>query len=103
MILIPAAAIGNNPTGVKTEYLPPTSLGTTKVSYPFVSANFLKAPLLLSVVAKILCLASSLPTFCSSSVFRCLKVNAGSVVVPDFEITLIEKFLVSKYSVNSFK
>jgi len=33
-ISIPAAAIGSNPTGVNTEYLPPISSGTTKVSYP---------------------------------------------------------------------
>ena len=52
-ILIPAVAIGNKPTAVKTEYLPPTSSGTTKVSYPSLSANCFKAPFDLSVVAKI--------------------------------------------------
>ena len=31
-MLIPAVAIGNNPTAVKTEYLPPTSSGTINVS-----------------------------------------------------------------------
>ncbi|CPN11653.1 Uncharacterised protein [Staphylococcus aureus] len=31
-MLIPAVAIGNNPTAVKKEYLPPTSSGTINVS-----------------------------------------------------------------------
>ena len=50
-MLIPAAAIGNNPTGVKTENLPPTLSGTTNVSYFSVSANVFNAPFALSVVA----------------------------------------------------
>ena len=62
---IPAAAIGSNPTGVRTENLPPTSSGTTKVSYPSASANVFKAPFALSVVAYILFLASSFPYFFS--------------------------------------
>jgi len=31
-ISIPATAIGRSPTAVRTEYLPPTSSGTTNVS-----------------------------------------------------------------------
>jgi len=42
--------MGSNPTGVKTENLPPISSGIIKVSYPSVSANFLRAPFALSVV-----------------------------------------------------
>ena len=64
-MLIPAAAIGNNPTAVNTENLPPTSSGITKVSYPIVSAKFFNAPLDLSVVAYILDLAPSTPYFFS--------------------------------------
>ena len=64
-MFIPAAAIGNNPTAVNTENLPPTSSGITKVSYPSASAKVFKAPFLASVVAYILFLASSFPYFFS--------------------------------------
>ena len=43
--------MGTSPTGVKTEYRPPTSSGITKVLKPSASANFLKAPFDLSVMA----------------------------------------------------
>jgi len=49
-ISIPLHAIGNNPTAVKTEYLPPTLSGITNFSYPSSSAKVFKAPLFLSVV-----------------------------------------------------
>ena len=87
---IPAQAIGNNPTGVNTENLPPTSSGITNVSYPSSSASFLSAPRDLSVVANILLLASSFPYFASICFLKTLKAIAGSVVVPDFEIIFIE-------------
>ena len=87
---IPAQAIGSNPTGVSTENLPPTSSGITNVSYPSSSANFFNAPFTLSVVAYILFLASAFPYFSSICFLRTLKAIAGSVVVPDLEITLIE-------------
>ena len=89
-MLIPAAAIGNNPTAVKTENLPPTLSGTTNVSYPSSVASYLSAPLLASVAAYILFLAPSIPYFSSKCFLKTLKAIAGSVVVPDFEITLTE-------------
>ena len=58
-MLIPATAIGNKPTAVKTENLPPTSSGTTKVSYPSCVARLRNAPFLASVVANILSAAFS--------------------------------------------
>ena len=36
---IPAAAIGNNPTGVNTEYLPPILFGMKNSLYPFALAS----------------------------------------------------------------
>ena len=51
---IPATAIGNSPTAVNTEYLPPTLSGITNVSYPSEFASVFKAPLSLSVVTYIL-------------------------------------------------
>lgn len=67
-ILIPVAVIGHKSTAVRTENLPPTSSGTTNVSYPSLSAN---------------CLNN-------------LNATAGSVVVADLEITFTEKSLYAK-------
>ena len=50
-ISTPLTAIGNNPTAVRTVKRPPTSSGTTKVSYPSSSASNFNAPRALSVVA----------------------------------------------------
>ena len=47
----PLTAIGSKPTAVRTEKRPPTSSGTTKLSYPSSVARFFNAPLALSVVA----------------------------------------------------
>ena len=88
-IFIPAAAIGIKPTGVKTEYLPPTSSGITKVLYLFSVDKVFKAPFLASVVAIILFEAPSFPYLFSAYSFKNLKAIAGSVVVPLFEITFI--------------
>ena len=52
-ISIPTNAKGNKPTAEKTENLPPTSSGTTKVLYPSCSAICLRIPVFLSVVATI--------------------------------------------------
>ena len=57
-ISIPLTAIGKSPTGVNTEYLPPTLFGITKVWYSSLSAKFFNAPFFLSVVTYILFLAS---------------------------------------------
>ena len=65
----PAVAIGNNPTAVKTEYLPPTLSGITNVSYSSSILNFFKAPLSLSVITYVLFLASSKPYFDSKNDF----------------------------------
>ena len=92
-ISIPHAAIGNNPTGVRTENRPPTSSGITKVLYPSSSANVLNAPFLASVVAYILLLASSFPYFFSRKSLNTLNAIAGSVVVPDLDITFIDTSL----------
>ena len=89
-ISIPATAIGNNPTGVSTENLPPTLSGITNVSYPSSSDKAFSAPLSLSVVTYILLLASSIPYLFSSISLNILNAIAGSVVVPDFDITFIE-------------
>ena len=62
-----------------------------------------KAPLALSVVAKILSFAPSLPYLSSIIFLKILKAIAGSVVVPDFEITLIEKSLSPRISIISLK
>ena len=83
---IPATAIGNNPTGVSTENLPPTSSGIINVSYPSSSDTCFNAPFLASVVAYILFAASSFPYLFSKNSFKTLKAIAGSVVVPDFDI-----------------
>ena len=92
-ILIPAVAIGKSPTAVKTEYLPPTLSGITNVSYPSSVAKVFNAPFSLSVVTYILSFAFSIPYLFSNISLNILKAIAGSVVVPDFEITLIEKSL----------
>ena len=47
---IPATAIGNNPTGVNTEYLPPILSGITNVVYFSSFASVFNAPFLASVV-----------------------------------------------------
>ena len=47
----PLHAIGNKPTAVNTEYLPPTSSGTINVSYPSIVDKVRNAPFLASVVA----------------------------------------------------
>ena len=99
---IPATAIGRSPTGVNTEYLPPTLSGITKVSYFSLSASCFKAPFSLSVVTYILLLASSKSYFASNSSLNILNAIAGSVVVPDFDITFIEKSLLLIKSITSF-
>ena len=102
-ILIPAAAIGKSPTAVNTENLPPTLSGTTKVSYPSAVASVFNAPFSLSVVAYILFAASSFPYFSSSIFLKTLNAIAGSVVVPDFEITFTEKSLSPTTSIKCCK
>ena len=87
LILKPAMATGSKPTGVSTENLPPTSSGIMNVLYPSISERLLNAPLDLSVIAIILEALSVLPYFFSMWLFNILKATAGSVVVPDFEIT----------------
>ena len=94
-MFIPATAIGSKPTAVNTENLPPTSSGTTKVSYPSASAKDFKAPFALSVVANILFLASSFPYFFSKYALNILNAIAGSVVVPDLDITFTDTSLPS--------
>ena len=100
-ISIPAVAIGNKPTAVSTEYLPPTLSGITNFSYPSLSASVFNAPLSLSVVTYILLLASSIPYLFSNISLNILNAIAGSVVVPDFDITFTEKSLSPIYSINS--
>ena len=87
---MPWHAIGKRPTAVNTEKRPPTLSGTTNVSYPSASAKVFNAPRALSVVAKILLRASSLPYLAIKACCNTLNAIAGSVVVPDLEITLIE-------------
>ena len=99
----PATAIGRSPTAVRTEKRPPTSSGITNVSYPSASARFLRVPLALSVVQKILSLAFSLPYLSSTSFLNTLKARAGSVVVPDLEITFTEKSLPSQSEITSLR
>ena len=101
-ISIPATAIGSKPTGVNTEYLPPTLSGITNVSYFSESAKVFNAPFSLSVVTYIQLLASSIPYLFSSISLNILNAIAGSVVVPDFEITFTEKSFVPKISITSF-
>ena len=60
------------------------------------------APLSLSVVTYILLLASSIPYLFSRISLKILNAIAGSVVVPDFEITFIEKSFVPSTSIKSF-
>ncbi len=98
---IPEAAIGISPTGVNTEYLPPTSSGITKVLNPYSSESFFNAPFFASVVAKILFFKFSFPYFFSVSASRLLNASAGSVVVPDLEITFTENSLSCKKSNKS--
>ena len=50
-ISAPETAIGRRPTAVRTEKRPPTSSGTTNVSYPSSVASVFNAPFALSVVA----------------------------------------------------
>ena len=97
----PATAIGSRPTAVSTEKRPPTSSGTTKVSKPSLSASCFKVPRALSVVQKIRSLAPSLPYFFSRSSLKTLKAMAGSVVVPDFEIMLMDTSLPSQIVTSS--
>ena len=99
---IPATAIGSSPTGVSTENLPPILSGITNVSYPSSSDNIFNAPLSLSVVTYILLLASSIPYLFSNISLNILNAIAGSVVVPDFDITFIEKSLSPITSIRSF-
>ena len=102
-MFIPAVAIGNNPTAVNTEYLPPILSGITNVVYSSSSAICFRAPLSLSVVTYILFLASSSPYLFSNNSLKILKATAGSVVVPDFDITFIDKSLFPINSIKSFK
>ncbi len=67
------------------------------------SASCFKVPFALSVVQKMRCLAPSLPYFFSSSSLNTRKAMAGSVVVPDFEIMLMETSLPSQIVTNSCK
>ena len=100
---IPATAIGNKPTGVSTENLPPTSSGIINVSYPSSSDTCFNAPFLASVVAYILFAASSFPYLFSKNSFKTLKAIAGSVVVPDFDITFSYtslSFIISNKSIK---
>ena len=99
----PAMAIGNSPTGVSTEKRPPTLSAMTKVLYPSVSASLRNAPFFASVMAMIRCLASSFPTCASSCSFNNRKAMAGSVVVPDFEMTTIPKDLFFRRVCSSNK
>ena len=101
-MFIPAVAIGNNPTAVSTENLPPTLSGITKVSYFSSFDKVFNAPFFLSVVTYILFLASFTPYFVSNTSLKILNAIAGSVVVPDFEITFIEISLSAKNSNKSF-
>ena len=98
----PLAAIGSKPTAVRTENLPPTSSGITKLSYPSASANCFNAPFFLSVVTYILFLASLIPYFPSRISLKILKAIAGYVVVPDLDITLMLKSFHSSTSITSF-
>ena len=100
-MLIPATEIGNNPTAVNTVNLPPTLSGITNVSYPISFDNPFNAPLSLSVVTNILSLASSAPYFSSIYFLNNLKAIAGSVVVPDLDITFTEISIPSIISNNS--
>ena len=102
-ISIPETAIGSKPTAVNTEYLPPMLSGITNVSYSSSFANFFRAPFSLSVVMYILFLASSIPYFDSINSLNILKAIAGSVVVPDFDITFIDISLLPMHSIKSFK
>ena len=96
----PATAIGNNPTAVNTEYLPPTLSGIINFSYPSLSANVFKAPFSLSVVAIIRVIASSLPYLYSAISLKILNAIEVSVVVPDLEIQLIANSLSLIYSLT---
>ena len=101
VISIPATAIGNKPTAVKTEYLPPILSGITKVVYFSVSASCFSASFFLSVVTKILFWASFRPYLFYNISLKILNAIAGSVVVPDLEITFIEKSLFPIKSIMS--
>ncbi len=92
----PATAMGSNPTGVSTEKRPPTLSGIIKVLYPSWSARVRKAPLLASVMATMRFPASAFPTLLSSISFSKRKAMAGSVVVPDLEITQIPNSLSAR-------
>ena len=67
------------------------------------SASFLSAPRSLSVVAKMRSRAPSLPYLLSHSFFSSRKAMAGSVVVPDFEMTLMQKSRSPIILIMSFK
>ena len=56
----------------------------------------------LSVVTYILLLASSIPYLFSNISLNILNAIAGSVVVPDFDITFTEKSFVPSNSIKSF-
>ena len=76
--------------------------GITNVVYFSSFANVLRAPFLLSVVTYILFLASFIPYLFSIISLKILNAIAGSVVVPDFDITFIEKSLFPIISIKSF-
>ena len=80
-----------------------SELAMTKVLYPSVSASLRSAPFFASVMAMMRCLASSFPTCASSCSFNNRKAMAGSVVVPDFEMTTMPKDLFFRRVCSSNK
>ncbi len=94
--------MGRSPTGVITEYLPPISSGTTNVLYFFKSDMLFKAPLNWSVTTNIR-LFDSAPYFSSIKFLKILNDSAVSIVVPDFEITIIHTFFSFTSWISFFK
>ena len=76
---------------------------TRETGDPYARAAGVNAPFLASVVAYILFAASSFPYFFSNKSLNILNAIAGSVVVPDFDITFTEKSLSFTISIKSTK
>ena len=96
----PAAAIGSSPAGVSTENRPPTLSGITNCGSPSAPAIECSAPFFSSVTTAILRFASSFPYFFSRCCLISLNAMAGSVVVPDFEMTTTEYSSLSSLSIS---
>ena len=87
-MLMPATAMGNSPTAVENRETTADVIRHNECLVSALSEKCLSVPFCRSVVTKMRSRAPSFPYFFSSSSRKTRNATAGSVVVPDLEITL---------------